>query len=155
MNDVAKLIEALSRVLDPADHLRLSGPYGWKEKSEMPPRLMERQAQELRDAVWQDETDQWLGRWIRARRLDVWRLFAARLTYHAYWLAWNLVLDPPKKIDPELALWTSRLAPLRAMTGEAGFVCQSVRVGLDRLEYFQIPPKPLKAVTPGRRGRGQ
>lgn len=154
--EVNHLRALLHDALKVDESLMLDGPMSWLEQKELKPadQIAIAADEKKRFEYAKLDADLELERW---HHLESWRTYSLRLRYHAFWHAWNLVLDPPKKLDPILTRWTMPMLPLKAMLWKDSpdRIAQSVRVGMSRLEYLGIPPKPLAAVVPGSRGRGQ
>jgi len=113
-----------------ADHAALLEPMGWRRRTDL----------------------ENLG-WVYGSMVLVAdHLFCRRLSVHAFWCGWNLVLDPPKSIDSDA---TARLELLalsqRSPFDPAAAVLAGVRHGLDRLQAKGYPSKPLRPVRPGHR----
>lgn len=83
----------------------------WAEQQDVAPKEQVSIARRLKETLAHRKDCEHLSL-AYGRFYGVQQTYAARLTVHAFWCAWNLYLDPPKKIDPDLSL---TLDPLRAL----------------------------------------
>ena len=128
----------------------LSGPESWEEKTKLAKQHRMSQALKLkRDYVRHDN--------LEVLGTDLWSDYQFRLCYHAWWRAWNIVLDPPKVLNESVTRWTSELLSLKdqVIRGNLQAISHALKLSLSRLEYLEVPPKHLSPTIRGSRGRFQ
>ena len=145
------LQDALSLVIPSSQHFDLSDPCSWNELARIRPKERAYVADELKKKIRLSRYDQYFDLHFLSG-VKEWDRYALRLCFHAYWTAWNLILDRPKRIDPELDHWTQILEPMQARIGSADFVTRSIEVGLQILERRGVAPKLQRPILPGDRG---